>query len=202
VSAKATQFREWLIVQLQRTRWVHLKEPVEQTAERLGVRVEILIEAKRRYAQNVERGRLGGGLISEATELVLKVPEALHQRWCESCEDLQLESGAVFRTLVHMLLMARENPSGLHEEWLVAGQRFKIGSTRNKAWPWRIRTTISRGAKSALRIRAERGRVTETALVRAKVIEFLEGKIVRLEHVFTAEQMHSSADKYWLGEQQ
>jgi len=201
VTAPATEFKNWLIVQLQRTRWVKLKEPPERTAERLGVTLEVLLEAQRQYAENVKRGQLGFRLAAESTEVFIKAPEFLYGAWTERCKDMKLECAPVLRTLIHELLLSRYNPPKCYDrEWVVLGKRYPMRVPANKAWPWRLRTFISRGAKSALRIRADRARVTETALMRSQVIEFLEGNIRRMPHVITPEQMHMTAEKYFLGE--
>lgn len=200
MTAPATEFRNWLIVQLQRTRWVRLKEPPERTAERLGVTLEVLLEARRQHAENVERGELGYKLLAESVEVTIKAPQKVFAVWTELCKDMRLEGGAVLRTLIHQLLLARENPPQVQlNEWQILGRSYSIKSDPSKAWPWRMRTFVSRGAKSALRIRAARARVTETALVRAQIILFLEGKYRKMPHVVTPEQMHSTAEKYFLG---
>lgn len=199
-TAPDTEFKNWLILQLQRTRWVRLREPPERTAQRLGVTLEVLLEARKQYAANVERGELGYKLHAESVEVSIKAPEQLFVTWREICKDMRLEGGAVLRTLIHQLLLARTNSAKLDQaEWVVYGRRYPIKSDPNKAWPWRLRTFISRGAKSALRIRASRARVTETALVRAQIVEFLEGSHRKMPHVVTPEQMHSTAEKYFLG---
>lgn len=203
MTAPDTEFKNWLILQLQRTRWVKLKEPPERTAQRLGVTLEVLNEARRQYSQNVERGELGFRLTAESSEVVIKAPERLFHAWVAQCKDMRLEGGAVLRTLIHRLLLSRTNPPMANQqEWIVLGRRYPMHVPFDKAWPWRIRTFVSRGAKSALRIRADRARVTETSLVRAQIIEFLEGKIGRMPHVITPEQMHMTAEKYYLGQKQ
>lgn len=191
-------------MQLERTRWVQPQgEPLETTAERLGVTTSVLEEARKHYEKTVERGRLGSRFITESVPVIIKAPRTIHEEWVSRCAQLRLDGSAVLRTLIHRLLLSRETPRYAFElRWVCHGAVHELKAPKRGTWPYRIRARVSRGAKSALKIRSERLRTTETALVRAQIIEFLERRIARLPHVVTSEQMHSNVNKYFLGKKE
>lgn len=198
MTAPATAFRKWLIQQLQRTRWVRLNEPAEVTAQRLGVTPAVLLEARAEHAQDVERGELGYRIMAENIRYTIEVPKAVHAEWMRRCSLMRVESSAALRTLIHHFLLSRDGPDP-SIGWKLHGQRYRVARQRGGVWKWRIRPKISRGAFAALKIRAERGRTTATALVRAQAIKLLEDPNYKMPRVVTPEQMHVIAEKYWLG---
>lgn len=160
-------FREWLVNLVAGTRWARVEGDVEKISKHLGVRPEVLEEARRR----------GERRAIDTCAFVLFMPEEIFKLWKRTLELQGLEGGLLLRGLIQVLLTSAKKPTWTNNWWMVGGKRYNMGNNRKgQNWPWKVKALISRGADRALVQIADHHRTTKTSLIRGQVIDYLEGR--------------------------
>lgn len=175
-------------------------EDDESLSKRLGVRREVLEEARAELAQDLLARGLEPhdiGRRTEAQEYLFKVPEVVH----EALRDLSVAKGgeaqkvtptAFMRSLIVRVLEHPDEPKVIHRLWRVWGQSFSGVEQKGH----QIAIKVSRGAMMVFdQVASERG-TTRAALLRSITIDFLEDRVPRLKLVLSSKDMLNDPDVF------
>lgn len=206
---KAQLFRYWLIERVARTLWAKPSRTHgfrEKWAEKLGLDPKLMQDANRFLAEDARRrGRMPsmGQKVNEANhpQITADPPEVVARVWEHVCDREQIRSSALMRSLVHTYLLGSWEPQWINRSWRWRGRIYRVPAEKyhqehHAAWPHRKRTFISPGALQALKRRAEYKSTSQRAILRGLMLEFLEGRVKRLQIVST-QQMWNDPDRYW-----
>lgn len=184
-------FRKWLIDRLLGTSYVaafkNEPEEVQRTAYRLGIRTDVLLEAREqacliRDAEGLQRpmGRKRAG--SAHYQYTINMPRYLNELWKAECDRRGIKGSALLRSMIHAYLRGSWEPEHLCEQWVYHGIIYPDARTeaayreKRRCNAYRERTLIPNGAKRALGRRSWRLGFAPTSLVRALIVHVLEGK--------------------------
>lgn len=196
-------FRAWLVKQLTLTRWsAPLALSTAELAVHLGVQVSTLEEAQalrdselnKRAQGGVTRGRrryIG----SDYAEVEVRMPRSLHAEWREFCAARQVEPGTVFRSIIHHFLLDPKRPSSTSRKWIYRGKVLPMDWMKKEHLKLKARARITRGAQIALDTHADAWGVPPSAVLRGLLMDFLEGKILRMKMVAFSE-LWGDAERY------
>lgn len=208
---EGSTFRRWLIERLVTTRFmVHRDDTDESIAERLGVRVDVLREARIEYDVQqrkigASRGRLGTTRVrNEAAarfHLFLEPPEEIYKEWIELVKVRGLDNATLLRSVVHHMLIMKTQPRWIAvphgmASWAYRGQW--LGQKNIRAHKFRIKTHLNEPASRALTLRAQNTGVTASAIARWGVCWLLEDALTSLLIVPSTTSMYKRAEEYCL----
>lgn len=182
-------FRAVLVEQIKRTRFARESTTLEETAERLGVRADVLAQARQEYRQKAFRADY------ERYRFFVSAPKIVRDHWNRVAAARKIEGPLLLRGLIQALLLSGQPPTTTHTFWFYRGVAMPIPSGIKSKWPWRIEASISRGADKALDDIANRLGCSKTALVRGQVVDFLEGRTKRVV-LISSSQMYNDPRKY------
>lgn len=207
---QVSKFREWLVDRVKESGWVgYSGEDDEQLSSRLGVRPEVLVEARNSLADEYRReGRepLDVGTrrrrqfpAQPRYEVVL--PKVVHKDWLVYCRARQLDESTVLRSIVHYLLSRPQNPGPITYRWWYRGRCYRVckergGRKKTGKFITSVEARITNGARAALTRRARSLNVHPSALVRAVMMDLLEGRLKSLP-VVNIDQMWDDPNRYW-----
>lgn len=193
-------FRSWLVKQLTVLRWslpMYLSD--EETAKRLGVRIDVLQEASALRSAELKKRGAGGVahgkrrfVSHDYAKIAIRMPTAIRDPWRATCKALRLEPATVFRSLVHHFLLQPARPPHASPTWIYRGEIYRLPHAHEHP---PIQTRITRGAQVALDTHADSWNLTPTGLIRGILIEFLEGRTQKLKIVTFAE-LWGDPDRY------
>lgn len=205
---RASAFRERLIELIIATNYVRdviADDQIDAAAKTMGVDPDVLIEARVRY--RIQR-KLDGfqpplGRKKRGTrhyQLKLSMPKEIFYLWKQEAELRGIESSALMRSLVHSYLLGSYEPKQLTARWYWRGKRWRVAErewekTRGQGYPFRERALITLGANRALSVRAARRGHVQSAIVRALVLELLDGKHEGLT-IIDAQTMYDDETRY------
>lgn len=185
-----TAFRSWLIERLAESKFVtYLDDTDEEVAARLGVRMDVLKEAKERFRRRAKDQGLDPDLQRFGYKVVyggesiygcyIEPPQQIYEAW-EALRDARKASdSSLFRGVVHAVLQVRTQPAWLSKQkinsWIWQGQW--IGQVNIRAHNYRLACKISERASHALRERAIATHVKPSAITRWGVNLFVCGKL-------------------------
>lgn len=181
-------FRTVLVEQIKRTRFARESTTLEETAERLGVRPDVLAQARQEYREKSFRARY------ERYRFCVTTPKIVRDHWNRVAAARKIEGSLLLRGLIQALLLSGQPPTTTHTFWLYRGVEMPLTGIKSK-WPWRIEASISRGADKALDDIANHIGCSKTALVRGQVVDFLEGRTKRVV-LISSSQMYNDPRKY------
>ena len=205
-------FRRWLVGRVGATRWSDAGRSLpmaKRTARQLGLHWSVLVDA---YAKKAAQRRAAGlqetlGRKRAGTphhQIEMTMPKEVFDSWHTRCELLGLESSAVLRSLLHAYLLGPQEPEP-RSRWLVHGKWVSVptklvrpGGKDGPPWPYREKALITRGARMALRRRADRMNVSTWSIMRGLIVDFTSGKIRDVAPV-DARTMWDDPDRYWKG---
>ena len=179
-------FREYLVNLVAGTKWARRQGDLEQISKHLGVRPELLQEARERSKRR----------IVDTCAFVLYMPEEVFKLWERTVALQGLKGGLLLRGLIQVLLVNAKVPTWTQNWWMLGGKRHNMGNNKKgQNWPWKVKTLISRGADRALVQIADHHKTTKTSLVRGQVIDYLEGRARRVI-LMPSEAMANDPKKY------
>jgi hypothetical protein len=178
-------FREWLAERLLGTKYATIgldDEDVDRVAKQIGVDPDLLLEV--RACARIERHSLGLKSAAGPKERLLAVrqrvaqinifmPPPVHEAWKSECDFRGVDSTLLIRSMLHEYLLGAREPPPL-VAWAWRGQVYRMGD-RAKRMLHVERTAVPHGARRALSRRAERSGVPKIAIIRALMVEALEG---------------------------
>jgi hypothetical protein len=171
-------------------------EDDESLSKRLGVRVEVLGEARAELARELDQRGLPpveiGGRGLEIFDYLIRVPEPVYAALTELSNARQAQNTiaqvtptALIRSLIVRALEHPEDVKVIHKIWRVWGQRYP-GTERIGR---QVCISVSRGAMQVFDEMAIVRQTTRSALVRSMVIDFLEDRVPGLKLVLSAKDM-------------
>lgn len=195
-------FRRWLVEKLKATRWAHPESgmALEAVAEHLWVHPDALRAAQQSLGEDmVEHGRITSGLGTGALRgkckhFAMAVPEEVLKVLRDYARLRSLTMDTMLRSVVHDLLMSPTLPETRGQGWFVWGQRFTIRHERPllaKAW-------ITHGAHRALQRRAQFSGSSASGLVRAVIIDILEGRRSEFQIIAGPAAMWDDETRYFV----
>ncbi len=195
-------FRAWLVKQLTLTRWsARLDMADEALAEHLGVQVSVLLESRALREAELKKRGLGGRVKgkrryvgTDYAELAVGMPRSIYDEWRAFCTARQVEPGTVFRSIIHHFLLHPARPP-YTQSWIFRGRLVSMGPWSSKGHEPRARTRVTRGAQIALDTHADSWNLRPAALMRGLLIDFLEGKILKMKMIAFSE-LWGDPDRY------
>ncbi len=180
-------------------------DKIDAVAKKIGVDPEVLVEARMRFrvqkkldGYQVPLGRKRRG--TRHYQFKLAMPAPLYRIWRDEADFRGIEPSALLRSLIHAYLLGSYEPKQVLRYWVYEGKTW-ITSERawekknKKGFASRERALITLGAMRALRVRAHRRGHVPTAVVRALVIEVLDGKH-RSMTIVDAQSMYDDETRY------
>lgn len=200
-------FRLRIVRLLRTTAWpgeCHNEELLKKHAAALGVAPELLAEARR---LDVEERRARGLKPTESEktnerdypQLEIDMPEVVWRDWHLLAERRHLHPNAMMRGLLQDYLLGKTEPATIDVHWEYKGKRYLLNKRQweeahHRAWPFRERVFVTRGATEALGIRAKRIHQSRAAILRGLVLELLAGK--RMPRPLEARAMYDDPLRY------
>lgn len=192
-------FREWLINKVMLSKWVtYLGDTDETLSARLGIRVDVLLEARARLHAELKRKGLKMRELGSQREYMrqeadygvffVQLPKAVHDDLMVVVNARNQSSSSVLRSLIYAILTQPGVPSRIMRQWEYRGQVHRDERVREKRR--QMRTKVSRGADQALLQMARNANVTPTTLVRSAIIDLLEGRLRKLAVITLAAMPH------------
>ncbi len=176
-------------------------EEIDAVAKSIGVDPDLLVEVRMRA--RVLRATRGVqdplGSKRKGTrhmQVMLPMPQIVQKAWREECEWRGVESPALLRSCLHQYLMNDREPQQLIRRWVYQGREQPCSKKKNE---FHEKTLITNGAWRALRRRANRHGCAATAILRALVLEVLDGHH-RDVPLIDARTMYDDEDRYYLGD--
>jgi hypothetical protein len=213
-----SRFRDWLVEKVSRTGFMVYKDDSdEDIAGRIGVQPEVIQEARARYDARMIEERLPEGqklgrrhIFKRHTnerELFLEPPQKIFEDWCARRDAQRLTTAVLLRSIVHLVLQSKTQPAWIRvssrRAWIYRGEWLMREESRSKeSRRCRLTTALSEGADLALRLRAERTRVSMSAIARWGVCLFVNDKLqtreMPLRIVPAPHAMYKNATDYCL----
>jgi hypothetical protein len=205
------RFRRWLIEKLVESCWVITRdEELETTAERLGLRPEILREAQAVLTKRCEQDgrsarKLGSSKAKERrgsrSFMQVVLPKKVHEDWKRYCQVRDLGESTLLRSLIHRTLTFPADGDGANRGGRVyRGERLKLCTDRREdgrgQYLTYVMAEITPGAKEALRRRSRKLGVNPSAIVRESIVELLEGRVRELRIINEVSGMWDDPDRY------
>ena len=185
---------------------------VEELAVELGVTPDVLVEAR----LNVLEERIKGGRPpplgpkragSGHYQVELWMPETIFHVWKHEAERRGLDGSALLRSMIHAYLRGSWEPESTPKHWVWRGQGYDVNfhgwrQAHGTRYPYRERALITSGAKRALGRRASRLAVRPASVLRALVLDVIEGNWASpgAIAIVDASGMFDDEEKYFLGE--
>lgn len=204
-------FREWLVERVMTSapaRYAKLTdEQLKRIAKRMGVQVDVLIEARVRVVEQALQEKIQPPLGDKVRgsrhyQFKIAMPEAVFRAWRAHAEDRGVDPQALLRSLIHHYLLGSDEPTYLLRKWLWQGKMMESHErtwerTHKAGFPFRERALLTNGVKRALERRAQRKGCAATAIVRGLVLDTLEGKHPRIK-IVDARTLYDDEDRYLL----
>jgi hypothetical protein len=202
------KFRERLIELVIATAYARdpmTDDKIDEVAKLIGVDPEVLIEARVRY--RLQRRRDGYQIPlgqkkrgSRHHQLFCEMPREVFEAWRREAERRAVLPSALLRSIVQAYLLGSYEPPELLRHWywrgrVVAIEPYAEKKQRVGGYPYREVALITQGSWRALRLRAERRGHGAAAIVRALVLEIVDGKHERLR-LIDAQSMYDDETRY------
>lgn len=217
MSRQYRPFREWLIERLTHMPVCYgslgpeADADIEAQSLAMGVRPEVLREARRRIAElRIKAGRQDyrgdkrAG--SNHYQADLDFPQQLWPLWQDEARRRGLKGSALLRSMIHAYLMGSWEPESRTRQWVVHGHGYAIADyswekQHGRSYPYRERALVTTGARRALVRRANQLGITPTAVMRQLVCSVLEGKwgAPGTFPITDAVGMYEDETRYYLG---
>jgi hypothetical protein len=204
-----TEFRERLIELVIATRYARdpiKDENIDRIAKSIGLDPDLLLEARVRY--RIQRRRDGFQIPmgrkrcgTRHYQIKCDMPEQVYRDWKHEAARRGVDSAALMRSIMHAYLLGSYEPGPLLRRWQYKGQDLTIPkkqweSTKGKgAYPYKERSLVTWGSMRALRLRAERLGHRPTAIMRALILEILDGKFPHVR-LIDAQSMFDDETRY------
>jgi hypothetical protein len=211
---QVSKFRLWLILRLKETSWVRFQDDtIFDVSKRIGVREDLLLEAKRSFEEDCRRrGKTPhqpspfdwdeGVRTGKTRKVEVVLPREVYLDWKANPMVRNLPPRAMLRSLVHKLLMSPRQPSHVSCRCIYRGKPLPVSSARHNGRGHlenSVETTLSVGAYAALRLRSQHFNCTISALLRGVILDFLQGKTRDVTPVYSALDMWDNPNMYWNG---
>lgn len=198
------KFRRWLVERLADSSWAAVKgESLEELAERLWVHPDALRAAQEMLNLRAKNhGKMPARVdckYDRPRQVDVLLPREVHDDWKAYCKARDLTTDVLLRSLVHHV-MSRPPPSEFPSFCIYKGKRLKLCRDRNGTtgrFSTSLASRISPGAHQALVRRARNRSMSIAAIMRAAVIELLEGRIKKLHIVAYPRDMWGDPARYW-----
>lgn len=115
----------------------------------------------------------------------MPMPPAPWDAWLEECERRDVAGADLLRSLIHGYLIGSDEPAHVTKGWYWR-QELHLRTDEDETYRI-VRSWIKCGARHALQMRARDRGATEQALVRALVLDLLDGKTGVVQPVTEAE---------------
>lgn len=158
----------------------------QELAAALGIDVELLREASRQLAEARRRtgvdapiGPRRQGTATALPQLSVRMPKPAIEAWYRLAARLHMRPTSMLRGAVHEYLLDGIEPKRFDMRWVVDGRVYATPSgAKERAGV--MATVVTRAARDALRVRAERLGVSRHTLLTALLNDVLSGRrIVR-----------------------
>lgn len=206
-------FREWLVLKVSQSRWaVYLDDTDEAVARRIGVQLDVLVDARKLHAERIAKERLPEGQkLGQRTlfgpssararhKLVIELPELINAEYDARCHRQLIDSSIAFRSILHRILQSPTQPLWLSERrkngWVFRGQWLSAKYIRRERF--RVMTTLSDGADLAIRTRAEKTHTSVRSICRWAICLFVADQLERLQIVTSVHAMYKRPEDYCL----
>lgn len=206
-----SEFRDYIVSMLSRTAFAkrHFsEEKLEMISERLGVRIETLLEARLLYRERSTAIGSATGRLEEyharrknansdyaAITLHLQQPaKEVVQRYAES---RGINIPTLVRSILHHYLLGSWEPSQLHNSWFLPGlpAKYQKGSYSKRTV---INSSVTPAVREAFWMRAETLQSNIEELGRTLLIETVKGNFGRpgVLTVVTRKQLYTDINRY------
>lgn len=202
-------FRDKLISEVSRTGYAKKffdEEQLEEISEKLGVRLDVLLEARLLYRERAAfLGKASGRLEEyrarrksanlDYASIALHADKRIRKALNQYAEGRGLAIHSLIRSIYHTYLLGSWEPPHMHSVWLFHGlEGHKLIRSERVA----INTAVTPAAKEALNMRAERLHSTIEELGRTLVVETVRGGFGKLGQlsVVTRKQMYTDLQRY------
>lgn len=174
------RFRDWLERSLRASQWWRFGKTAEQAkvwGPKLGLMPDVLMAAYQIKQEEDASGpyrRLTGPKVNDHDnpQLYVDFCKDVWDAWHDRCDHLHLKSSVLFRGLVNSYLLGDWEPVQVGKSWVWRRQTYTKADRK-----LREQCLVSRGAREALRVRAQRGRTTVQGLLRGIILEYLDGSV-------------------------
>lgn len=197
---QAVSFRRWLVAQVEATSFardrIESDQKLQKLAKRLGVQVDVLLEARVN-----EKMRLAGvGLSTGYPGMGLELDFAKEpwEAWQRHLAAWGVTGSTLMRSLVHLYLQGNyEPPLNLSRSWLWDNRQLPV----ERGGVCREKTRVTHAAKAALSQRAALRGESVAGVLRALVVENMKGKFGKrgLIQLVEVRHMFGDRDRYMRG---
>lgn len=201
--ADQVKFRDWLVRQLEVTRWSASKgTSLSELASELGVTLPVLEEAIAR--RELALARSGKPRRSHSKRLTarsdyaivrLTMPNAVYADWKEYVRVLKTSPSTLLRSLLHGFLLDPARPTTTTSAWHYRGGVYRLESSALRRKRQGAVTRITRGAQIALDHYADLWNVPPTYVARGLITDLLEGRHLRLK-IVSYPELWGDPDRY------
>jgi len=182
------RFRKWLVERVAASRWGVVSasdDDVEVMAREIGVQPDVLLEARvQALRERVRAGRVqpmgDKKAHSQHYQFELLMPEEVFRAWKHEAQRRGVDGSALLRSLIHSYLLGTWQPTEVPKRWVWCGRGYTVVPREWKAahgsrYPFRERCLIPPGAQRALVRRGRELGTTPSAIVRALVLNAIDG---------------------------
>jgi hypothetical protein len=157
-------------------------EDVDRIAKQIGVDPDLLLEV--RVRARIERHSIGlksaalakeklVGIRQRVAQINVFMPATVHEAWKIECDFRGIDSTLLIRSMLHEYLLGEREPAPM-VAWVWRDQAYRMGD-QAKRMQHVERAAVPHGARRALARRAERLGVPSLAIIRALIVEALDG---------------------------
>lgn len=205
---QVAKFRRWIVKRLKETNWVHFQDDsIEDVSRRLGLRPELLLEAKHSFEEEARRRglepqRTGLAALSEsrrAARCEVVLPVEVFRDWEAHVQARGWHGTLMLRSLVHKMLLSSKLPAVVTRTCIYRGKFVPLRTQRNNGkghYSTVVECDLSDGAHQALWDRARKANVSVSALLRGAILDLLEGRTTKVVPIYTRMQMWNDPLRY------
>lgn len=175
-------------------------EAIERTAERMGIRTDVLLEARVRTRLKMTAAGVPPPVSvrykQHNLQLILCFPEVVWEKWVKHVDDWGVDSGALLRSLIQAYLLGSWEPETVNNRWIWEGRHEPVV----RSGLCRAKTYVTRGARMALTVRARMLGCSVMAVLRALVIANMNGTFGRrgVLKIIDTRSMFDDETRYFL----
>ncbi len=208
-----SRFRVWLVDKVSRSRWPYYKDQSdEEIAEKLGVRLDVLHDARAALEERTRKDGLMPGqklghkiLFAPAQQAVvtLEPPKEIYEEWSAIRDRMRSTNAILVRTVLHAVLQMPTQPAWLasaqKSAWIWKGQW--CGQENIRSHLYRLHAKVGDVAHQALIARAQKTNCTPSSIARWGVILFVHGKLPKYSIVSVPRAMYRDIADYCIDPQ-
>jgi len=211
---EADRFRNWLARKLRGTRYAEVNTAdgdIDKVAKRLGVDPELLLEVRaqalvdlhsRGYARPLSNKPKHREQLKQdwrannrgLYQLKMWIPSECFAAWKEECARRGVKGAALLRSITHSYLLRKYEPEP-QRHWRLGDKVFPNSREDLRS----EKAAVPRGVSRALMRRAATKNTKATMIVRALMMEAIQGRHMGVPLV-TAAMMFEDETRYYLGE--